>query len=164
MAARIQTDARKITTTYHLLHTTHTIAPSRNQILWFGHLVGPIMRCSALIEGDFCYFISLYFPGVCQQNKGSPNIGGVLPTSEGVFSTKQGNLREIKPLFCAYAHAETRKGASDPRFGPHNGRFSPFLRFALLYLLVSPTIDHADRREHPNKTRYIACGFGGFVT
>jgi len=40
------------------------------------------MGCYALIEGDFCYFIYVYFSGVCQQNKGapqqrrgSPNIG-----------------------------------------------------------------------------------------
>jgi hypothetical protein len=33
------------------------LAPSGNQIEWFGHLVGPIMGCYALVEGDFCSFI-----------------------------------------------------------------------------------------------------------
>jgi hypothetical protein len=37
---------------------------------WFGHLVGPIMGCYALIEGDFCYFIYVYVPRARQHRRG----------------------------------------------------------------------------------------------
>ena len=102
------------------------LAPSKNQFKWFGHLVGPIMGCYALIEGDFFYFIYVYFPGVCQQNKGSHNIGGVLPTSEWVINAKQANLREIKPLFCTYQHVANTKIAPKCTFCPKNDLFSLF--------------------------------------
>ena len=65
---------------------------------------GGVLPCSKVI---FVISFMYIFAAHSNKTRGSPNIGGVLPTSEGVIPTKQGNLRENKGLFCTYAHAAT---------------------------------------------------------
>jgi hypothetical protein len=73
----------------------------------FGHLGGSIMEVFCLARRFFVISFIDIFAVHSNKTRGSPNIGGVLPTSEGVFNAKQAILREFKTIFCAYAHAAT---------------------------------------------------------
>ena len=76
------------------------------EFVWVGHLVGPIMGCYALLEGDFCFFIYVYFSSIFQHRID--------------FFCKTGPK---KAILRTNAHAATRKLARKSRFCPQNGCF-----------------------------------------
>jgi hypothetical protein len=58
-----------------------------------------------------------------------PTSEGGLPTSEGVINAKQGILREIKGLFCTYAHVANTKFAPKCTFCHKNDLFCGFYSY-----------------------------------
>ena len=88
-----------------------------------------------------------------QQNKDSPNIGGVLPTSEGVINAKQENLREFKPLFCKNQHVANTKIAPKCTFCPKNDLFWPLFAIPSYTHAIRPILGMPRRKHSPALTR-----------
>jgi hypothetical protein len=103
----------------------------RNYFLWFGHLGGPIMECSAFLfmpaEAVTPHILParkvVLLSHIPTKQGGIPTSEGCILTSEGVINAKQAILREFKGLFCAYQHVANTKFAPKCAFCPKNDLF-----------------------------------------
>ena len=64
------------------------------------------MPCSKVI---LLFYMSNHFLHIPTSEGGIPTSEWVILTKQAGGATKQGDLREFKTLFCAYAHAQPRK-------------------------------------------------------
>jgi hypothetical protein len=143
----------------------------------FGHLGGPIMggilrdlllnswplkrtHPIQLCADGYSFFHILksevLYVHIIAKQGGIPTSEGCIPTSERLFTAKQGKIRKNKPSFCTNQHVPNTKFALKCAFCLQNALFWQLLRYLLLPNLY--TRRHGVRKRVGKKVELAAAG------